>query len=121
MPCGAATKVAGHCILSVAVTVLSWLNCNRGDFAAQQGPASMQASGNLYDPGNAPEILAYSIGKIEVIGPMVSFYLCIPRDVGGERVQFVTAIINMPRDAIAGNIALTELALAAENGHALAS
>lgn len=68
----------------------------------------------IYDPGNAPEIVALALAKTEIEGSMVSFYVCVPRDVGGQRVRFVTGIINVPREAVPAMIAMTELAIAQE-------
>ena len=74
----------------------------------------------IYDPGNAPEIHGIHV-DIEVVGQEVIFCFSVPRTVGGERVRYVTGYLWMAKEAIAGNIAKTELALLAEDGMRFAS
>lgn len=88
-----------------------------------QGHSRMQAFDHLpiYDSGTAPEIVAYGIAKIEIIGPMTRFFMHVPQDVGGIRSRSIVAIITVPTETIPANVVMTEMALASRNGIKLAS
>jgi hypothetical protein len=101
---------------------MTCVGCRRGNFTITKGLCIMPSSADLpiYDPGNAPDIHFLTLGDIEFANGMAIIQLCIPRTVGGERVRYVTAYLVTAADAIPGNIAATELALAKrERGSAM--
>ncbi len=83
----------------------------------------MQAIDHLpiYDAGNAQEIVAYGLAKVEIIGALARFYLHIPQEIGGTRYRVIVAVVNMPSDTIPDQMAMTSMAMEDYGGKRLAS
>ncbi len=62
---------------------------------------------DLLDSGNAPEIFASGLERVEVMGPVCRFVLYVVRNTPTGTVKEIIANIIVPTDAVPPAIALT--------------